>query len=344
MALSDYVKAMPKVEINVHLSGAMRPETVAVIADQNEIGDHLKHFPVWMELLRKPDYTRLDDIIKMAASWLTTPDDLKYVVYELGTTLHKQNVRYAEISIDPTLYGVLALQPDEFLAVINDGRDRAERAWKIKLGWIISIPREEPRRAEDIVRWATSPSSRKAGVVGIGLIGRESIMPVGQFERPFKTAEKRDVARAVRAGEEYGAEGIVKAIEALAPSRIIDARGLAESNEAVAKMRENGAAACLSLARAVKHGWVADAASYPLRQLYDTGVPVVLSSDMPALYQSSLNDEYLTAVEQGLITIPELEEIALNAVRASNLEAAEKEAMIADFESAYRNLRGLAEV
>jgi adenosine deaminase len=341
MSLTDYINAMPKVEIAVQLHGALKPDTIATIADQNEIADQLKHFSTWVGLVRQPDISRLDEIIQMANGWIRQADDLKYIVYELATGLHKQNVRYAEVSFDPMFYAGLNVQPDELLAILNDGRDRAERAWGIRIGWIVSMQREEPRRAEDLVRWATSPSSRKAGVLGIGLGGHEKAMPAGQFERPFKTAEKREVPRMVRAGDELGADGVLKTLDILAPTRIIDARGVSESEEAITRLREGDVAVCVNLTRAVRHGWVASAADYPLRALYDAGVRVVLCSDMPSLYKTSLAQEYRQVVEQGLVSLEELEEIALNAVRASGLDAEAREAMVAQFTEDYAKLRAL---
>jgi aminodeoxyfutalosine deaminase len=341
MSLTDYIRAMPKVEIAVQLHGAMKPDNIAIIADQNEIADNVKHFNSWLGLVRQPDFSRLDEILRMACSWILQPDDLKYLAYDLATTLHKQNVRYAEVGIDPTLYTGLAVQPDELLAILNDGRDRAERAWGIKIAWIIMMPREEPRRAEDLVRWATSPSSRRAGVVGVGLGGHESAMPVGQFERPFKMAEKREVPRLVRAGDEQGAEGVLHAVETLAPTRLIDGRGLLESADALGLMVQQDTVLCINLTRAVKQGWVNAVGDYPLRALYDANVKVALVSDLPAPYDTSLAQEYIQAVETGLVSLEELEEMALNAVRATALEDSARQEMVAQFADDYVKLRAL---
>jgi adenosine deaminase len=332
---------MPKVELNVQLHGAMRSQTIATIADQNDFTENLKQFQNWMRIYNTPDFGKLDDIAKVASGWVLQPDDLKLLVYELGTALHRQNVRYAEISIDPTLYNALNLQPDEFLALINDGRDRAQRAWGIRLAWVIMMPREEPRRGEDIVRWTTTMAARKAGIVAIGVGGRESLQPVGQFERPFKTAEKRETGRVVRAGDEQGAAGVKAALEHLAPNRILDARGITEHADVLEQLREGNVTVAVSLHRALKHGWVKDVAEYPLRALYDAGVNVVLGSDMPQFYGSSLVAEYQTAVDSGLLSVEELDEIALNAVRGSFLSDEDKAALTERMKAECAGLREL---
>jgi len=207
------------------------------------------------------------------------------------------------------------------------------------MNWIISIPREDPRRAEEIARWATGLTARRGGVIGIALHGKEDAQPLTQFERLFKNAEKKDVPRVVRAGEVQGADGVVAAVRTLNPNRINDAWKLADSDEAIAVVRESGAAVVVGLTRALKHGWISSAANYPLRRLVDVGLPVVLATDLPALYKTTLNDEYALAVDKLGLSLGELTEIALNAVRTSFLPAEAKAAMLQTFTDEYARLR-----
>jgi adenosine deaminase len=339
MTLHEYVKAIPKVELNVLLHAAIKPKTLATIADQNDIADGLKHFQNWLRLYSQPEFNKIDEIARITASWIQQPDDLKLIVYELATSLHHQNVRYAEISVDSTLFTAVATSTEDLLAILNDGRDRAERAWGIRLAWVMLVPREEPRKAEEIFRWASNMASRKAGIVGVGVSGKESVLPVGQFERPFKTVEKRDVARIIRAGDDLGAQGVQSALETLNPTRIIDARGAADAPELLEKLREGDVTLLLNLTRALKQGWIKEISAYPLRTLYDAGVRVVLCSDMPSFYNTSLTQEYQIALESGLVSVEELEEIALNAIQASMLDDEQKARLREQFKADHETLR-----
>jgi adenosine deaminase len=339
MSLANYIEAMPKVELHVHLEGAVQKRTLKVIADQNEISESQKHFQEWMGLIDKPDYKRLHDLIKVLSGWILDSENLTRIVYDVGTTLHKQNVKYAEISINPTFYSQLNLAPDDFLAAINDGRERARRAWGIEMGWIFQVPRDEPRRADDIARWVGSITARRGGVLALGLGGREGTQPANQFERPFRSIEKKEIPRVVRAGEAQGLEGITSAIESLQPNRIFDAWGLAESTEVMEQVAKENIGVGVNLARAVKQGWIEKAVDYPLRSLYDAGVPVFLGSDMPILYHTSLNEEYQTAVEKCGLGVDELENVALNAVRFSFLPDETKAEMLETFSAEYAQLR-----
>lgn len=338
MSNASFIQAMPKVELNLFLEGAVPLDTLMRIADQNEIADSLKHFENWAALMAEPEYARTYEILRMASSWLKSPEDLTRVVYDVATTLAKQNIRYAEISVNPAYYPDLNVSYDEFLAAINDGRDRARRAWGIDLAWIYTLPREEPRRADELARWVTTAAARRGGVVGLGLSGDEKAQPVGQFERAFHTVEKKEVSRMVRTGS-TGVEGLMQAIEILHPNRVIDAWGVVESPDALTALADNVVSLVVNLTRAQHQGWVDSVADYPLRRLYDEGVTLVLGADMPSIDHTTLTDEYLAAVEQGGLTLDELETVALNAVRTSFMDGDALEAMAQSFTEQYAALR-----
>jgi len=56
-------------------------------------------------------------------------------------------------------------------------------------------------------------------------------------------------------------------------------------------------------------------AAHPLKALYAAGVPVTLNSDDPGLFNTTLVDEYVHTVEDCGLTLEQLEDVALNAVR-----------------------------
>jgi adenosine deaminase len=339
MSISSYIEAMPKVELCVQLHGSMKLGTMTILAEQNEISATMKHHANWLKLLDTPDYNRLDELAKMLSSWLVAPDDLTRIVYELAVALHKQNIRYAEVGVDPALYAGLNLPIEGLFEVLNDGRARAEKAWGIKLAWVLCASREDPRRSDELTRWGVSLAARKAGVVALGINGRESLMAVGQFERAFKSAEKKGLARVARAGDDQSADGVQAALDTLAPNRIIDGRGIADNAVLQQQLVEQNVVLSLSVTRAVKHKWVAQMADYPLAKLYKAGITIVLGQDMPTFYKNSLNSEYVAAVENGLLSIEDIDDVSLAGVNASFLTPDEKEAMVAEFRETYAKLR-----
>ena len=338
MSIESFVQAMPKVELHIHLEGALQKDRLILIAEQNEVPDTLKHFNQWAALLDAPEYDRLDEIVDTTTQWLQHPDDLIHVTYELGVALARQNVRYAEISVDPIRFTEKGWTFEQFMAALNDGRSRAERGWGVQMRWVLTIARNQPRHADEIVRWA-SGSGHNLGVVRVELGGPERAQPVGQFERAFRTAAKKQLPRSVYAGKDTSVEELEQTLEHLEPTQLVDAWGIAEAPELRQLVIDGSIPVTLSLYRALRHGWIDNLSEHPLRSLYDDGVTLVLGSGMPSYYQSNLTDEYAAAVEQAGLEVEELEEIALNAIRASQMTAAEKTAMVETFRQEYQQLR-----
>lgn len=339
MAVADFIQAMPKVELNLRLEGAFPKETLLLVADQNEIASGMKHFNRWRDLLMNPESERLSELIQTYCEWLRYPDDLSRLVYDAGLLLVKQNVRYAEISLNPPLLMQPGMNFDQFMGAVNDGRDRVERGWGIRINWLLSIPRHEPRKADEIVRWAVSAAGRRGRVVGVQLIGDEKAQPVGQFERAFTAAHRKEMPTAIQAGQDLGEEGIREALDTLRPERLLDARGAAESAELLERLRSETVTVCLSPSRGIQQGWYEGYANFPIRQFLDVGVPLVVGADMPVLFGASLTEIYTRLVEDGGVGLDELENLALAAVHQSLLPEDERKKMEEDFRTEYARLR-----
>lgn len=334
-----FIRAMPKVELNIRLEGSFRKKTLLTIADQNEIPGSVKRFKDWVELLDHPDYRRIDEITLAVASWLRHPDDLTRLVYDLGVDLSKQNVKYAEVLVNPVTHMLPGMSFEEFLTALNDGRDRVQRAWGTRLAWILVVPRDEPRRADDVARWVTSTIARRGEVAAMGLVGREDIQPVGQFERAFSAVHKKDIPSVVDAGNAEGAKGILQALDHLAPSRVINGWGAIDAPDVLQRLSDDQIPLVISISRALCLNWIETFASYPLRDLYAQNIRVVISADMPSFFKSTLTDEYIAAVEHGGLTLDELQEIALNAIHGSFLPADERVKLLVEFSEEFERLR-----
>jgi len=340
MKLETYVHDVPKVELGLRFEGAVRKQVILMIAEQNDVIDRVKRFGDWVKLMDKPDFKRLDETIRMVASWWQYAEDFSRMAYDIGVMLSKDNVRYAEVIINPSLLlSQGGLSVDELLEALNDGRDRALRGWGVRLEWILVAPREEPRKFEDLVRWATSTAARRNSIVAVGLVGKENPIIPNPFERSIVLANKKDLPIVVQAGHQHKADGILQALKDFSPSRILDAWGLNEAPDAIAQILERDITVVTSLGRALCSDWVKKYADYPLSGLVAQSIKPVLSADMPSYYKTTLTDDYFGVVEHAKLPIETLEELALNAVASSFLPPSEKAKMIEQFASSYAQLK-----
>ena len=340
MSIRDFIAAVPKVELNLQLTGAFRRESLLMIAHQNGVPAQREGFDQWIELLDRPDYARLDEIAREAGSWVMYPEDIALVVYDMGLALSKQNVHYAEVAVaPPDFIGSARMNFDAFLDALNDGRDRVLRAWNVELSWILCIPWDNPRSGDDVARWATGHAAQLGNVVGMGLIGLEGAQPVGQFRRAFDTARKKGIYTVVNAGSSLGVQGIDAAVAELLPHRLTDSWGIAGHSPTRDMLAENGIPIVVSLHRAQRLGLIKSASDYPLRQLLDSGLRVLLSSGMPSLLGASLIDEYELARTACGLDIDSLIQLMRQSIELSFLDSERKEKLLLRFDREVKTAR-----
>lgn len=333
MSLREFVAAIPKVELNLQLTGALQIENLLMIANQNGIPAQREDFEQWLALLDQPDYASLEAIAREAGSWAQYPEDIALLVYDIGVALSKQNVVYAEILVTPPDFvGSARMNMNTFIDALNDGRDRALRGWKVDMAWILCIPRDNPRSGDEVARWASSGAARLSNVVAMGLAGAPDPQPIGQFRRAFDTARKKNVYTVVSAGRGIEAAEMSEVLNQLQPRRLTDIGPLAQDEQLLSQLAEAGKQVVISLSREKRLAGGQGAPVYPLREMVDRQLSFALSSGMPALYQSTLVDEYLMAQEAAGLALDELIGLARRSIELSLLDDERRDALLRRFD------------
>jgi len=339
MSLETFIRAMPKVESYVHFEGAIPRETLMLIAEENDIAASMKQRPYndLITSLTKPDISKIEELAVTYASWLKHAEDLVRVVYDLGVTFSRQNIRYAEVCISPALYTDGGMVFEAFLEAINDGRDRVERAWKVKMNWILTIPRDRPRKGDDVAKWVTSAAGRKANIVGIGLSGREDAQPAGQFSKPFATVEKKGMGRIAHARTFSHVEPIQETLQVLNPQRITESWGIVDDPETLEFIAQRDITFVAVPVREIRLGRISSYAEYPLPQLMDH-LKVAIGTGMPSLYHTTLTDELVGLGMAHNLTSNDLETITRNTIAGTFLTDEEKKILQDEFVKQFAQL------
>lgn len=333
MGLREFFAAIPKVDLNLQLTGAFVDEGLLMIARQNGVPAETEDFAYWTDLLVNPDYQRVDELAAVAGSWVRYPEDIARVVYDIGVKLAKTNVSYAEVAVTPSEFMQnSSMSIEVFINALNDGRDRALRGWGADMSWILCIPRDNPRVGDDVARWSTSAAAKSGNVLALGLIGEEDAQPMGQFKRAFATARKKGIYTVAQAGSGTSVDGLTAALEELEPHRLTETWGIHNHPDIINSLAESGTPVVVSISRALRRGLVDDASAYPLRALVENNIRVLLATGMPRLYQSSLVDEYVMAVEQCGLDLTDVVELARSSIQLSFLEDERKKTLLEEFD------------
>jgi adenosine deaminase len=340
MALTDYIHAMPKVELHLHLEGSIRPEMLLELARRNEVKLPVSDIAGIREWYRFRDFNHFIQVYVAICSTLRKPEDFSLITCDLGEMLARQNVRYAEITWTPGTHVRKDLPFEAILRGVNAGRERVERSCGVQMRWIPDIARSmlfpEP---DQIADWVSSPEARAGGVVAFGLGGPEVGYPPELYESAFAIARRNGLPGNPHAGEVVGPESVWGAIRSLQATRIGHGVRAIEDRALVAYLVENQIPLEVNPTSNLCLGVFPSYAQHSLKQLADAGVIVTISSDDPPMFNTTLNDEYVHAVQDCGLTLPQLEKAALDAVRVSYLPPERKAQMLNEFKADYRRLR-----
>jgi adenosine deaminase len=224
------------------------------------------------------------------------------------------------------------------LAAINRARAWAAAELGVTTGLVIDIAREQPAETGlQVADWAIDAMAD--GVVALGLGGIEAGNPPEKFQAAFARARAAGLPSVPHAGETAGPASIWGALRALDAVRIGHGVRCLEDPALVAELRERQIPLEVCPTSNVCLGVAPSLDAHPLPRLLSEGLYVTINSDDPPMFNTTLTGEYTALARAFQLTADDLERLALNAVRAALLPAAERAAMEATFVAEFARLR-----
>ena len=341
MALESFVREMPKVELHVHLEGSIRPSTVLVLAERNNVALPAHNLDGLREFYRFTDLDHFIEVYFTVSGCLKTVADYSLIAYEFGADMARQNTRYAEVTFTPcTNVSGSGLSFDEILAGLNDGRERARAEFGVEFRWVLDIVRNNPDTRHQVAAWAVSAMDR--GVVGFGLGGAERDHPPELFVDAFETARDAGLHSVPHAGEVAGPPSVWSALRLLGAERVGHGVRSVEDLALLDHLRTAQIPLEVCPTSNICLGVYPSYEAHPIRQLWDQGLYVTVNSDDPPMFNTDLVREYQALVDHLGFTATELEQLSLNALRATFLPQDQKTAMEQAFRAEFGRLRAQA--
>ena len=166
-------------------------------------------------------------------------------------------------------------------------------------------------------------------VVGIGIGGDERRAGPEQFREVYGHAANHGLRLTVHAGETVGAESIWGALRELKPDRIGHGLHAIDDPELVRYLAEKQIPVEVCITSNVMTGCCGRLEDHPVRKLFDAGVLVVLNTDDPDMFHTTLVNEYQIAADIFGFCDEELRQLARNSIRASFLPEERKQELLA---------------
>jgi adenosine deaminase len=319
------LKAMPKIELHIHLEGAMEPRTAYEMAQRNHIPLPVSSLVEWERAYAFRDFNQFITLYRLAATVLRTREDYTLMMEGYMRLQAEQNIAYSEVFLSTALH-LHKLPADDLLSALELGIRRGNVAFGTQVKLIPDISRQSASGnlplQQQVLDFAIRAYEGGIGI-GLGLGGNEVGNPAEQYAPLFAAARERGLRVVAHAGETVGATSIWSALQALGAERIGHGVRAVEDPTLMAHLRESQIPLEVSPHANYCLGVVPHDQPHPIGQLVAAGVLCTVNTDCPPFYNTNLTNEYLTLAAQGF-TFEELWQLNLNAVEASFLSEAEK--------------------
>jgi aminodeoxyfutalosine deaminase len=325
------LEAMPKAELHIHLEGSIEPVTLVELA--------ARHGVTLTPEETAPRYAPgdFDQFIQnfiWITSFLRTPEDYALIAQRYAESAQLQNILYAEVTLSIGVMFRRNQDPAENFAAL---RDAAANVPGVKLKYIFDAVRQwGAAAAMEVARIAAE--LRSPDIVAYGIGGDELGLPTKDLKPIYDYVAGQGMHRLIHAGEIGGPEIVRESVEMLGVERIdhgisimrdertmdfIGARNIPLDVCPTSNLRTG------ALARQLNRP-IVGYNDHPLANLMRRGLPVNLSSDDPAMFETTLSQEYMHAQNMG-ITPAEIVQLAEASFVHSFLPADEKKAMLDKF-------------
>jgi aminodeoxyfutalosine deaminase len=335
MASKSFIQSLPKAELHLHLEGSVDPATLAELSrryntplptennryDVAGSGDVLTEYDV-RRLYSYKDFNGFLMAFKSVTERLRSPEDYELVTYRLMQKLRQQNVVHAEVYVSVGVIRWRGQPVEPIFEGMERGRERGQRDFGVSLLWIFDAVRHfGPQAASEVFDLAARLRDRN--VVGIGIGGDEARGPAEGFRDLYKKAADNGLRLTAHAGETTGPESVWGAIN-IGAERIGHGLSAANDPELMVVMAQNQVPLDVCITSNMRTGACKELQEHPVRKFFDEGLMITLSTDDPAMFQTSLNKEFEIAQQEFSFTEDHLRELARNSIEASFLPVEKK--------------------
>lgn len=339
-SITKLIQDIPKVELHVHLEGAICAPTLLELARKNHKALPVNDITGLREWYRFRDFPDFISKYILLSDCIQTVEDLYFIGKEFLAGQAAQHIMYSEVTYTAyTHYKQKNIPISDQIAALMCASDWAERELGVKMRLIIDISRETSAEEGYLVAQEAIHAMDK-GVVALGLGGYEIGNPPGRFHKAFALAHSEGLPCILHAGETAGADSIWEALEVGHSVRIGHGVRCLEDQELVAYLRNRQIPLEVCPTSNVCLGVATDIAHHPVHEMMQQGLYVTVNSDDPALFSTTLNDEYQYIAKEFALTEKNIYELVVNGIQASLMSGEEKKTLRGDVDRKREEITG----
>ncbi len=315
----DFATVLPKAEIHLHLEGAIDLETLVWLRRQRGERDDSDLRLRLAGLYAHRDFLHFLQNYRSLCAEMRRPEAFAAVVAALCTRLARDSVRFAEVMCSPMIFTRQGMPIGEIMGAVSEAARRGEKEHGVVLRFLFDGVRQWGIGAfEERVRMAVD--GRVAGVSGVGVGGDERSLPTAAFGAAMREARRLGLHTVIHAGEFDGPRSVWEAIDELGVDRVGHGIRAVEDDVLVKTLARRGIPLECCPTSNIRTGVVRSWADHPIARLHQAGVRVTINSDDPALFGTTLSEEWRLLESRLGLSRRDVVQIGLQTVEAAFLE------------------------
>ncbi|TYP63414.1 adenosine deaminase [Stutzerimonas stutzeri] len=310
----DWLNALPKAELHLHLEGSLEPELLFRLAERNKIALPWDNVDALRSAYNFGNLQEFLDLYYAGADVLRTEQDFYDLTWAYLQKCEEQNVVHTEPFYDPQTHADRGIPFEVAMRGISGALADGRELLGISSGLILSFLRHLPEEAAFKTLEQAMPF--RDAFFAVGLDSSEMGHPPSKFERVFAKARAEGFLAVAHAGEEGPPEYIWEALDLLKVSRIDHGVRASEDPKLIQRLIDEQIPLTVCPLSNTKLCVFDDMSQHNILQMLEQGVKVTVNSDDPAYFGGYVTENFMALHESLGMTEDQARRLAQNSLDA----------------------------
>ena len=336
MNMNDFIAAMPKAELHMHIEGTVSAAKVLEMADRNGVDIP---YASEAEIVAAQDYgfPALENFLDyhyMCSSVLRDGRDVFEITQDFLSKCLDENIRHVEMFFDPQQHIERGVSFDELM----DAMTTACKASDVSTGLIMCMNRD--RSLDSAMEMLDLAGKHRSNIIGVGLDSYEEGNPPVKFQAFYDRARDEDYRLTAHCDcdQKDAVKHAHECVHNLEVNRIDHGLHVLDDPELIEIVRKREIT--LTMCPTWRPSDPEPRRLKALRKMLDLGLPVCLNTDDPEEFASRYLTNMMQKVQQdGEFNADEMTQFMRNAFKGSWIGDEQRTAHLAELEAhlaAYR--------
>jgi adenine deaminase len=321
--IDDFIRAVPKAELHLHIEGTLEPEMVFDLARRHGIALRYPTVEALREAYRFSDLQSFLDVYYAGAEVLRDESDFHALTAAYLRRAHADGVVHVEIFFDPQTHTTRGVPFEAVIGGIRSALLEAQEKLGITHRLILCFLRH--LSADDAMETLQQALAHAGAITAVGLDSSEVGHPPSKFAAVFDRARAEGFLTVAHAGEEGPPAYVYEALDILGVARIDHGVRSEQDPDLVARLARERMPLTVCPLSNVKLRVFERMEDHNLKRLLERGLCVTVNSDDPAYFGGYVAENYLAVSRALRLSRSEVAQLAANSIEASFLARADKD-------------------